>query len=56
MNYQQVEADIVVAMLPLIYRETPERGHIASNRDSQSVSRAVDIAKRAVEQLKGGTK
>ena len=52
-NYKQVEADIVVAMLPLIFAETPEYGNMVSNRDRNVVNRAVEIARRTVSELKG---
>ena len=51
-NYRQLAADIVTQMLPVVYRETPDVGNMVGSRVRHAVSRTMDIAEAAIQELK----
>lgn len=56
-NYEQVKADIVVAMLPLVYKEEGSKdNNLVTNRERSAVNKVVEIADYVVNKLKGGRK
>ena len=56
-NYEKVKADIVVAMLPLVYKEEGSKdNNLVTNRERSAVNKVVEIADYVVNKLKGGRK
>lgn len=52
-NYRRFAAEIVVRMLPVIYKETPEMGNMVGNRERHAVTRTIELAEYAIQEIKG---
>ena len=51
-NYRQVAADIMKQMLPIVYRETPDSGHMVSNRVKTAIAKTMEIVNISINELK----